>query len=133
MKKIAIVYSNYYNEITSGLLESFDSLNQELGYATEKFEVAGSMEIVFKVKELMLAGNFDAYVVYGCVIQGETFHNEVIQNNVYNHLMAISLEFMKPVGFGVLTVKNYQQALDRAVGKKSRGREALEAIDSLLN
>jgi len=132
MKKIAIVYSDYYKEITDGLFASFNELNNELGYEVEKFRVAGSMEIPLKCKQLMLQGQFDGYCVYGCIIEGETYHNFVLQDAIYQHLLGLSLEFMKPVGFGILTVKNYQQALNRAVGPKSRGKEALEAVNSLL-
>ena len=90
------------------------------------------MEIVYKVKQLLQQNEFDAIAVYGCVIEGETFHNHLIQNNVYYFLMQLSLEFMCPVGYGILTVKNYEQALERSIGKKSRGKEAIEAIQSIL-
>ena len=55
------------------------------------------------------------------------------QDSIYHHLLGLSLEFMKPVGFGILTVKNYDQALARAVGPKARGAEALEAVHKLLS
>jgi len=132
MKKIAIVYSDYYKDVTQGLLDSALSKSDELNYEVSTYRVSGCMEIVFRVKELLLEKKFDAVAVYGCVIEGETFHNHLIQNNVYQFLMQLSLEFMCPIGFGILTVKSYEQALARSIGDKSRGHEAIEALDSLL-
>ncbi len=133
MKKIAVVYSDYYKEVTDGLLTSFKSLNAELGYEVEYFCVPGSMEIPFYVKKLMLEGKFDGYVTYGCIIEGESYHNFVLQDAIYHHLLAMSLEFMKPIGYGILTLKSYDQALARSVGKKARGKEALAALHGLLS
>jgi len=132
MKKVAIVYSDYYKDVTNGLLTSALELCNELDYEVTKYRVCGCMEIVYKVKQILQQNEFDAVAVYGCVIEGETFHNHLIQNNVYYFLMQLSLEHMCPVGFGILTVKNYEQALARSVGPKSRGREAIEAIKSIL-
>jgi len=132
MKKIAVVYSDYYEEIIKGLLSEFKKLNETLGYDVEYFIVPGSMEIPFVVKKLMLENKFDGYVTYGCIIEGQSYHNFVLQDSIYHHLLGLSLEFMKPVGFGILTVKNYDQALARAVGPKARGAEALEAVHKLL-
>jgi|SaaInlStandDraft_2_1057019.scaffolds.fasta_scaffold298863_1 6,7-dimethyl-8-ribityllumazine synthase len=132
MKKIAIVYSDYYKDVTNGLLTSALELCNELDYEITKYRVCGCMEIAYKVKQILQQNEFDAVAVYGCVIEGETFHNHLIQNNVYYFLMQLSLEHMCPVGFGILTVKNYEQALARSVGPKSRGREAIEAIKSIL-
>ena len=132
MKKIAIVYSDYYQDVTKGLLSSALELCNELDYAVTQFRVSGCMEIAYKVKQLMLENEYDAIAVYGCVIEGETFHNHLIQNNVYHFLMQLSLEHMCPVGYGILTVKNYEQAKARSIGTKSRGKEAIEAIHSLF-
>lgn len=132
MKKIAIIYSDYYKDVTNGLLNSALELCDELNYEVTKFRVCGCMEIVYKVKQILQQNEYDAVAVYGCVIEGETFHNHLIQNNVYHFLMQLSLEFMCPIGFGILTVKNYEQAVVRSIGEKSRGKEAIEAIQSIL-
>lgn len=81
----------------------------------------------------MLEDKFDAYVTYGCIIEGESYHNFVLQESIYHHLLGLSLEFMKPIGFGILTLKSYEQALARSIGPKARGREALEAVHALLS
>ena len=132
MKQIAIIYSDYYKEITDGLLSSAIELCDQLGYKVDHFRVAGCMEIAYKAKQIMLDNKYDAIAVYGCVIEGETFHNHLIQNNVYQFLMQLSLEYMCPIGYGILTVKNYEQAKNRSLGEKSRGKEAIEAINSLI-
>ncbi len=133
MKKIAVVYSDYYKDVIDGLLEKFKEANQKYGYEVDYYRVTGSLEIIFKVASLTKTNpEYAGYVVYGCVIEGKTYHNHVIQDNVYEKLLQVSLDSMRPIGFGVLTVKSYEQALERSVGIKGRGAEALEGLHSLL-
>ena len=70
-------------------------------------------------------GKFDGVICLGCVIKGETRHDEYINSAVANGLINLSLTVNKPVIFGVLTTENEQQALDRAGGKHgNKGTEA---------
>ena len=64
-------------------------------------------------------------ICIGCVIKGETSHNEYINRSVANALMQLSLFTEKPAIFGVLTPNDEQQALDRAGGK--HGNKGVEA------
>lgn len=134
MKNIAVIRAEYYDDVMKGLLDDFYKYAQEnnLDYDFKEFYVAGSMELPLAVKLLMEKGDFDGFAVFGCVIEGETFHNQVIQNNVYQSINQLSLDYSKPVGFGVLTVKTMSQAIERSIGLKSRGHEAMAALESLF-
>ena len=69
--------------------------------------------------------NIDAVICIGCVIQGETKHNDYINHAVAQRLTNVSIKYNKPVIFGVLTPNTLQQALDRAGGKHgNKGDEA---------
>lgn len=135
MKKIAVIRAEYYDDVMQGLLDDFYKYSDEnqLNYEFVEFYVAGSMELPLAVKFLMEKGEFDGYAVFGCVIEGETFHNQVIQDNVYQSINQLSIDYIKPVGFGVLTVKNMSQAIERSIGSKSRGHEAMAALESLFS
>ena len=69
--------------------------------------------------------DIDAVICIGCVIQGETKHNDYINNAVAQGLTAVILKYDKPVIFGVLTPNTEQQAIDRAGGiHGNKGDEA---------
>lgn len=69
--------------------------------------------------------DIDAVIAIGCVIQGETRHNDYINNAVAQGLTDVALKYNKPVIFGVLTPNTHQQALDRAGGiHGNKGDEA---------
>lgn len=69
-------------------------------------------------------------ICLGCVIKGETLHDEYINQAVANGLVQLSLLSGKPVIFGVLTVNDMQQALDRAGGK--HGNKGIESAVTAL-
>ena len=72
----------------------------------------------------------DAIICIGCVIKGETKHDEYISNAVASGIMNLSIVSGKPVIFGVLTTNDHQQALDRAGGK--HGNKGIEAAHTAL-
>ena len=65
----------------------------------------------------------------GCVIKGETPHFELISTSVINGLTKLSIESQKPIGNGILTCLNKEQAMKRA----NKGVEAAEAVIQVLN
>ena len=125
-KKILIVIANYYKDVSEALLKS---AHKELNkFAKIKIiEVPGVFEIpVTIVKNIK---KFDGFVALGCVIQGETPHFKFISNSVTDAIMYISVDYKKPVGNGILTCLNKDQA--NARGKK--GAEAAHAVKSILS
>ena len=71
-------------------------------------------------------------VALGCIMRGETYHFEVVSNESASGLMALALERRFPVGNGILTVEDEDQALARAApGRGDKGGEAARAMLAL--
>jgi len=140
MKKVLIVVSDYYQEVASGLIkgakEYFDTnkdklFGKEILIKYEIKKVPGSFEIPFIINKFK--GSFDAFLALGCIIRGETYHFEIISNEVVRKIMDLSTDIDKPIGFGILTCENLKQALERSdPNKKNKGAEAARACKILL-
>jgi 6,7-dimethyl-8-ribityllumazine synthase len=124
-KKILIVIANYYRDISKQLL------NSALGELKKNskvniIEVPGVFEIpVTIIKNI---NKYDGVLALGCVIKGETPHFDFISSTTTDAIMKISVDKKKPVGNGIITCLNKNQA--NARGKK--GKEAANAIMSVL-
>ncbi len=81
-----------------------------------KYYVPGAYELSFGAQAFAKQEGIDAVICIGCVIQGETKHNDYINHAVAQGLTSVSLKYDKPVVFGVLTPNDKQQALDRSGG-----------------
>ena len=125
MKKILIVVANYYPEISEKLLETTKSgLNN---YDTKIIYAPGIFEIPVIISKHI--DSFEAVIALGCVIKGETPHFGFISQAFNNGIMKISIENKKPIGNGVLTCLNKDQALARV----NKGLEAANATIQVLN
>ena len=126
--KFGIVVSEWNDKITHALYEGcFDTLIEH-GAKEENVhtvQVPGSFELPVAAKMLLSRHNVNAVICLGCVIQGETKHNEYINNSVAMGLTTLGIASGKPIVFGVLTPNDEQQALDRAGGK--HGNKGVEA------
>ena len=94
-------------------------------------QVPGTFEL--PVAARLLAGQYpsvDAVICIGCVIKGETQHDEYISMSVANALQNLSISLSKPFIFGVLTPNSEEQALERAGGK--HGNKGVEAAVTAL-
>lgn len=135
--KIAIVVSEWNDEITGALFSgAYDTL---LKHGVEraniiKKDVPGSFELTLAAQWLAADENIDAVICLGCIIKGETKHDEYIAHAVAQGLTNVALKYNKPVIFGVLTPNTKQQALDRAGGKHgNKGDEAAITAIKMLN
>ncbi len=136
-KTFAIVVAEWNQEITEKLFEGAYQTLLQYGAKSENIiraNVPGSYELSYGSQVFAQKENVDAVIALGCVIQGETKHNDYINNAVANGLTQVSLKYDKPVIFGVLTPNNQQQALDRAGGiHGNKGDEAaMTAIKMLV-
>ncbi len=127
-KRFAIVVAEWNEEVTASLYAgAFETLisNGVLPENIEKINVPGSYELSLGAQKMAQKPEIDAVICIGCVIQGETKHNDYINHAVAQGLTNVSLKYDKPVIFGVLTPNTQQQALDRAGGKHgNKGDEA---------
>ena len=123
-----IVVSAWNAEITNALYEACYNTLVHHGAKSENIfteQVPGSYELPLGARILNGKKKPDALICLGCVIRGETSHNEYINSAVANGLMNLSLTTGKPFIFGLLTPNDAQQAFDRAGGR--HGNKGVEA------
>ena len=125
MKKILIVLADYYEDITSSLLKS--AKNNLNNFTIKVIKVPGVFEIPITISKNIK--KYDGFIAIGCVIKGETPHFEFISNASTNAIMNLSIINKKPIGNGIITCLNMNQAKVR----KKKGAEAVKAVISVLN
>lgn len=136
--RIAVVYSEWNAEITHALRDGATSTLLACGLLKEQIEtisVPGAFELTYTATLLSVSPQpYDAIIIIGCVIRGETSHYDLICNSVTQGATELNLRGKAPVIFGLVTVENVEQARARsggAVGNK--GSEcaiaALQMID----
>jgi len=126
--RFAVVVSRFNQFITERLLQgALDGLSRAGadGKAITVVRVPGAFEIPVAAKHLAGSGLYDAILCLGTVIRGETPHFEYISAEASKGIAAAAFESGVPVSFGILTVENLEQAVDRA-GLKS-GNKGFEA------
>ncbi len=126
--KFGMVVAEWNWEITGAMAQgALDTLIKH-GVRKEHIEietVPGSFELTMGGQLMIETGRFDAIILIGCVIQGETRHFDFICQGVTQGAVDLTLKYNIPVIYGVLTTENQQQALDRAGGKHgNKGDEA---------
>lgn len=128
-----VVLSDWNAEITHSLLKGCTDFLKQAGARDEKIKVVhvpGAFELPVAARWLLSHHKLDAVICLGCVIKGETRHDDYINQAVASGLMQLGLITEKPVIFGVLTTEDEQQALDRAGGK--HGNKGIEAASTAL-
>lgn len=131
--KIAIVQSLWNDEVTSKLKEGCIETLLKHGVKSKNIfisNVPGAYELPLGALYAVQSYKIDAVICLGCVIKGETSHDEYINNAVAQGLMSLNLEFSKPFIFGLLTPNSQAQAIDRAGGK--HGNKGVEAAITAL-
>jgi len=132
--KIGIVTAAWNRDITQTLRDGCISELKKHGCADSdliSIEVPGAFELPVAAKILLSNHKLDAVICLGCVIKGETKHDEYISNAVAGGIMTLSVMSGKPVIFGVLTPNDHQQALDRAGGR--HGNKGIEAAHTAIS
>ena len=136
--RIALVVSKWNAEVTGALEQGARETLVQAGVPKQNiksYPVPGTYELPTGAQFVLDAlPHIDAVICLGCVVQGETRHFDFICEAVAQGIKDVSLEYSRPVIFGVLTPNTDQQALDRAGGKYgNKGEEAavaaLEMID----
>ncbi len=131
--KVAVIAAAWHNEIMEQLIAGAESALTKAEVEYEVFRVAGAFEIPLACK-VALEG-FDAAVALGVVIQGDTPHFQYVCDAVTTGINQIILETRKPIGFGLLTVNNPLQALERSQTPfegDNKGVEAAQAVVASL-
>ena len=127
--KVTSVAGRWHEEITDGLLAGARRVLAASGAEVTEVRVPGSFELPVVSRAALDAGA-DAVVALGVIIRGGTPHFEFVSDAATSGLTQVAILTGKPVGFGVLTLENEQQGLDRAGlpgSKEDKGAEAAEA------
>ncbi len=131
--KFGIVRAEWNTKVTGDLQKGCSDFLIEKGAKEEDItciDVPGSYELPMGAKILMGTEKYDAIICIGCVIKGETKHDEYISLAVANAIAQLGILSNTPVIFGVLTPNNMEQALDRSGGK--HGNKGIEAAATAI-
>jgi 6,7-dimethyl-8-ribityllumazine synthase len=129
---VTVIVTSWHTEITDGLLAGAERSLQAAGndiYTVVR--VPGAFELPLAAKWAAEEGA-DAIIALGVVIQGDTPHFDYVCQAATDGLNRVQLDYGVPVGFGLLTVNNEQQALDRAGLPNSREDKGAEAVEAAV-
>ena len=127
--KIAIVHSDYYQDISQSLLDGFMK-SIDTSFDCNTYNVEGSWELVYKINSLI--GEYDKFVAIGVIVKGETDHYEYLSSAISNALLSMTTTNNVYISNCVLNVQNLQQAENRATEDKNKGSESANAINNLF-
>ena len=131
--RIGIIVSQWNEEITSALLEGCMKTLRDGGAKKKnitQLNVPGSYELPSAAKMLVESRKLDAVICLGCIIKGETRHDEYISRAVSRGIMDLNLRYNIPFIFGVLTCESMEQAHERAGGR--HGNKGVEAAATAI-
>jgi 6,7-dimethyl-8-ribityllumazine synthase len=126
---VVIVAGQWHEVISEGMIAGAQRVLNATGATHSLIRVAGSFELPV-VAKAVLENGADAVVALGVIIRGGTPHFEFVSDAATQGLLRVALDTGKPVGFGVLTLDDEQQGLDRAGlpgSKEDKGEEAATA------
>jgi 6,7-dimethyl-8-ribityllumazine synthase len=136
--RILVVEARFYNDIADALLAGAGKALDEAQAAWDIITVPGSLEIVPAIAIAVDAAEkqkkpYDGVVALGCVIQGETFHFDIVAMQSARGLLDFSVARRLPCGNGILTTDNEAQAWARArLSEQDKGGDAARAVLALI-
>ena len=134
MKKVLIINSNYYKEISDNLTFNAKKKLLKAKFKVNILDIPGAFEI--PIADRKNIKKYDAFVALGCVIKGETPHFDLICSSIFYSILDLSTKYNKPIGNGIITALNLNQAKQRSLKidskKSNKGSEAANAVISLI-
>jgi len=128
--KVSVVVTSWHEVIINGLLAGAERALKAAGNTDYKIiRVPGAFELPLGA-QMAIKNGAEVVIALGVVIQGDTPHFDYVCDAATSGLTRVQLDTSVPIGFGLLTVANEQQALDRAGlpgSKEDKGAEAVEA------
>ena len=128
--RVALCVARFYTDLADALEQGARDALAEAGISEiDSFEVPGAFELPLISRYAAESGRYVAIVALGAIIRGETDHYDYVCSETARGLQAVQLRTGVPIGFGVLTVNNVEQARARVKGgaKRDSGRHAVEA------
>ncbi|MEJ2117101.1 MAG: 6,7-dimethyl-8-ribityllumazine synthase [Alphaproteobacteria bacterium] len=140
---LLLIEGVFYKDIADELMAGAIAAIEEAGATFERITVPGALEIPQALTAVVRAGQtpygpptwrFHGAVALGCVIRGETSHYDIVAGESARALMDIAVNYGVPVGNGILTVENREQAIKRASREGgNKGASAVRACLELIN
>lgn len=132
-KKVLIVEARFYEVMADALAEGAAAVLDAAGVAYERVSVPGVLEVPVAIKYAADSNAYDGYVALGVVIRGETTHYEIVCNESARALMELGIKDQLPIGNGIQTVENSDQAWARCkMSEKDKGGGAAKATLALM-
>lgn len=123
-----VIHAPYYADVVGGMVAG--AREALPGATVEEAEVAGAFELPAALRMAIRAGRYDGYLVFGCVVRGETDHYDHICREACRGVMDVSIETCAAIGFGLLTVHSIQQAIARS--SPDRHNKGVEAANAMI-
>jgi len=131
--RMLIVEARFYPEISDKLLAGAIEVLDAAGAAYDIVTVPGALEVPGAIAMAMSTGRYDGAVALGCVIEGETYHFEIVSNESARGLMDLAVRERLAVGNGILTVDIEAQAHERLGGVEGhKGADAARAALAMV-
>jgi 6,7-dimethyl-8-ribityllumazine synthase len=136
--RILIIDARFYEDIADALLTGATEVLEAQGADITRVSVPGVLEIPGALAMALAAmengsADFDGFVLLGCVIRGETSHYDIVANESARAVMELVIDAALPLGNGILTVENREQAWVRAdLRQKNKGGAAAQAALDMI-
>lgn len=127
---LAVVATRWNAGVVEQMTQRALETARELGVKVDTYFVDGALELPVVVQSC--ARRYDAVVALGCVIRGETAHFQYVCDSVTAGLTRVALDEGTPVGNGVLTVDEEDQAIERAGGEDAKEDKGADAVRAAL-
>lgn len=130
---IAIIKAQFNSHITDLLEAGCTDFLTEQNLPFEQFECPGAVETVVYAKKLIDTAKYNAIIVIGAIIKGDTDHYEYVCQYVTNGISQLSALHATPIIFGILTVQNEELAYERAaIDRMNKGKEFGETAHFMI-
>jgi 6,7-dimethyl-8-ribityllumazine synthase len=134
MKRILIVNADYYKKVSFSLVAAAKKILIKSKIQYNIINVPGVFEIPITIRKFVK--KYDGFIALGCVIKGETPHFDLICRSSFDAIMKLAVDFNKPIGNGIITALNMNQAKKRSSSnyklKSNKGIESATAVISVL-
>jgi len=132
-QRVLILEARFYEDIADQLVAGAVGALDEAGVGHERISVPGAFELPAALAMAIESGRYDGFVALGCVIRGETSHYEHVCGECARGLAMLAENHRIPLGFGVITAENREQAWERAaVERKNKGADAAQACLAMM-
>jgi 6,7-dimethyl-8-ribityllumazine synthase len=132
--RVVIIEARYYTDLADMLLTGAKNTLDTINASYEVLTVTGALELPLALSLASQKKSFDAAVILGAIIRGDTTHYETVCDESNRGIMDISLRYNMPIGNAILTVENMAQAIERAdPNRMNKGGSAAEAALTMLS